>query len=76
MCGTIPENGVKPFRPPPVVALPPGTSRRPHWRRGNSATIFSHYRALATEAEGKAWFAIVPPHSSANVVRPPRATKA
>ena len=29
---------------------------------GNSAaTIFSHYRALATEAQGKAWFAIVPP---------------
>ena len=29
---------------------------------GNSvATIFSHYRALATEAEGKAWFAIMPP---------------
>ena len=28
---------------------------------GNSAaTIFSHYRALATEAEGKAWFAIEP----------------
>jgi len=30
---------------------------------GNSAaTIFSHYRALATEAEGKAWFAIEPEH--------------
>ena len=29
---------------------------------GNSAaTIFSHYRALATEAQGKVWFAIVPP---------------
>ncbi len=29
---------------------------------GNSAsTIFAHYRALATEAEGKAWFAIMPP---------------
>jgi integrase len=28
---------------------------------GNSAaTIFSHYRALATEAEGKAWFGIEP----------------
>jgi integrase len=28
---------------------------------GNSAsTIFGHYRALATEAEGKAWFAIMP----------------
>ena len=30
---------------------------------GNSAgTIFSHYRALATEAEGQAWFAIEPEH--------------
>ena len=30
---------------------------------GNSAsTIFAHYRALATEAEGKAWFAIMPPN--------------
>jgi hypothetical protein len=29
---------------------------------GNSAAIiFSHYRALATQAEGKVWFAIVPP---------------
>jgi len=28
---------------------------------GNSAAmIFSHYRALATEAEGRAWFAIEP----------------
>jgi len=28
---------------------------------GNSVgTIFAHYRALATEAEGKAWFAIMP----------------
>jgi integrase len=36
---------------------------------GNSAnTIFAHYRALATEAEGKAWFAILPPHSAVNVV--------
>ncbi len=44
---------------------------------GNSAsTIFAHYRALATEVAGKAWFAVVPPHSAANVVRPPRATKA
>ena len=30
---------------------------------GNSAaTIFAHYRALATEAEGKAWFMIEPKH--------------
>jgi integrase len=29
---------------------------------GNSAhTLFAHYRALATEAEGKAWFALAPP---------------
>jgi len=43
---------------------------------GNSvATIFAHYRALATEAEGKGWFAIMPPHSSATVVRSPRAAK-
>ncbi len=28
---------------------------------GNSAsTIFAHYRALATEAEGRVWFGIVP----------------
>jgi len=44
---------------------------------GNSAsTIFAHYRALATEAEGKAWFAIMRPHSSSNVVPLPRAAKA
>jgi len=37
---------------------------------GNSAaTIFSHYRALANEAEGKAWFAVVPPHSGRPVTR-------
>ena len=39
------------------------------------ATIFSHYRSLATEAEGKSWFAIVPPHSVTNVVRLVRETK-
>jgi hypothetical protein len=44
---------------------------------GNSAsTIFAHYRALATEAEGKAWFAIMPPHSTTNVVHLPQAAKA
>ena len=44
---------------------------------GNSAsTIFAHYRALATEAEGKAWFAIMPPRSPANVVHLPQAAKA
>ena len=42
---------------------------------GNSAaTIFPHYRALATEAEGKAWFAIVP--WAANVMRPLQVTTA
>jgi integrase len=44
---------------------------------GNSvSTIFAHYRALATEAEGKAWFSILPPRSAANVDRPARAAKA
>ena len=32
---------------------------------GNSAaTIFSHHRAPVTEAEGRAWFAVVPPLST------------
>ena len=44
---------------------------------GNSvSTIFAHYRALATEGEGKAWFAIMPPHPALNVVRLSRAAKA
>ena len=30
----------------------------------SAATIFSHYPALATEAEGKAWFAIEPEPNS------------
>jgi hypothetical protein len=43
---------------------------------GNSAsTIFAHYRALATEAEGKAWFAIMPPHSAAKVLELRRAVR-
>ena len=43
---------------------------------GNSAsTIFSHCRALAAEAEGKTWFAIMPPHLAANVVCLPRLTE-
>ena len=33
------------------------------------STIFAHYRALATEAEGKAWFAIMPPRAASNVAR-------
>jgi integrase len=37
---------------------------------GNSAhTIFAHYRALATEAEGKAWFALAPPQTSSKRLR-------
>ena len=36
---------------------------------GNSpAVIFSNYRALATEAEGCAWFAVAPAPAAANVV--------
>jgi integrase len=43
---------------------------------GNSvSTIFAHYRALAAEAEGKGWFAIMPQHSTPNVVRVSRAAK-
>ena len=37
---------------------------------GNSpAMIVKHYRELATEAEGKAWFAIMPPASPRNVIK-------
>lgn len=37
---------------------------------GNSAAmIVKHYRELATEAEGKAWFAIMPPASPSNVIK-------
>jgi len=43
---------------------------------GNSAsTIFAHYRALATKAEGEAWFAIMPPHSATKVIELRRAGK-
>lgn len=36
---------------------------------GNSpAVIFSNYRALATEKEGKAWFAVTPPQTGKNIV--------
>lgn len=36
---------------------------------GNSpAIIFSNYRALATEAEARAWFAVQPPAALANVI--------
>ena len=36
---------------------------------GNSPTmIFRHYRELATEAEAKDWFGIVPAKGAANVV--------
>jgi integrase len=44
---------------------------------GNSAgTIFAHYRALASEAEGKAWFVIIPPDSGAKVLHQTRSGKA
>ncbi len=36
---------------------------------GNSPNvIFSNYRALASEAEGKAWFAVMPPEQSAQII--------
>jgi hypothetical protein len=42
---------------------------------GNSpAVIFANYRALATEAEGKAWFAVMPPPQADNVIAMSRAT--
>jgi len=40
-----------------------------------AAAIFSHYRALATEAEGQAWFETMPPRAAPNAVRLPSATK-
>ena len=43
----------------PAVALECGNSPQ---------VIFSNYRALATEAEGKSWFAILPPKQADNVV--------
>ncbi|HOY59296.1 MAG TPA: site-specific integrase [Verrucomicrobiota bacterium] len=44
---------------------------------GNSvSTVFAHYRALATEAEGRAWFPIIPPRSTSNVARLQRGAKA
>ena len=43
----------------PAVALECGNSPQ---------VIFSNYRALATEAEGKAWFAIMPPKSAENII--------
>lgn len=39
---------------------------------GNSPNvIFSNYRALASEAEGKAWFAVLPPKQAANLLPMP-----
>ena len=36
---------------------------------GNSPNIiFSNYRALATDAEAKAWFSILPPKQAANII--------
>jgi integrase len=43
----------------PAVALECGNSPQ---------VIFSNYRALATEAEGKAWFNLLPPKQAANVI--------
>ena len=43
---------------------------------GNSAsTVFAHYRALATGAEGKAWFAITPARSAAKAPHASEACK-
>jgi integrase len=44
----------------PAVALECGNSPQ---------VIFSNYRALATETEGKAWFGIMPPKVAANVIQ-------
>ena len=43
----------------PAVALECGNS---------TAIIFSNYRALATEAEGREWFSVKPPTSQSNVI--------
>jgi hypothetical protein len=43
----------------PAVALECGNSPQ---------VIFSNYRALATDAEAKAWFSILPPKQADNVV--------
>lgn len=50
----------------PAVALESGNS---------PAVIFSHYRALLTEAEGKAWFDVMPPQEPGNVVPMPAAAQ-
>ena len=51
----------------PAVALEAGNS---------PAVIFSNYRALATEAEGQAWFAVRPPQPASNIVQIPAAAAA
>ena len=39
---------------------------------GNSpSVIFSNYRALASEAEGKAWFEVRPEQNAANIITMP-----
>ncbi len=43
----------------PAVALESGNSPQ---------VIFSNYRALATDAEAKAWFTILPPKQAENIV--------
>jgi len=50
----------------PAVALECGNSPQ---------VIFSNYRALATDAEAKAWFAILPPKQGENVISLPTAAK-
>ena len=50
----------------PAVALECGNSPQ---------VIFSNYRALATDTEAKAWFAILPPEGAENVVTFRAATK-
>jgi len=47
-----------------------GTGR---WRSCGGHVL--HHSALATQSEGKAWFAIMPPHSAADVVGLPRVTE-
>lgn len=49
----------------PAVALECGNSPQ---------VIFSNYRALATDAEAKAWFSILPPRQTENILRLPIAS--
>jgi hypothetical protein len=63
MCGTILHRHVTIPRTSRCSAAATKNVPQTALEAGNSAaTIFSHYRALATEAEGKAWFAIEREH--------------